>query len=520
MDDIKKEPKALDGKDSNDLELKIQKALDLIASKVNINIDLTINITEQFASVCNEFLNTAESNKVYFNQSYILLEDEWFHCNVIYKLIDVAIKSGIDINKVHSQQTRFINIFKKASAYRASNNTDLPKFEYEKQNNKAPTMVLVDEYIKEKYPKTSVDIVSDIIDFKRGHKRFDDVIIELKMKGINVNIKDFETYLRSDNVNQFDPFKEYFGKLPKWNGELDHIAELASYIKTNDDPYFSSMFKKHLVRSVGQALNKEVNRFCIVLHSEKESLGKTTFIRFLNPFEKGEYYSEAVGKDLELTVTKCFIINMEELDNMKHNEHAKLKAIISSETLSIRRFFTQTLENKSRRASFWASTNSLNFLGEGENTRWIVIDVKEVDHSYNDIIEGKPVIDIDLVWSQALHLYETDFNTNLTSAEQRKATEIASDFKYLSNEAVLILENLLKSNKHCANSTDIATYFKNILPLNATVSINKIGRAMNNLKFEKGNNGTTKGYMVETKTGISLQDAIRTLNVEISQKYK
>ena len=364
---------------------------------------------------------------------------------------------------------------------------------------KKSTLEKAHDFLVGHYPETSFSIVSEKIDFGDPDTTYDDVVTEMRMEGIKPGIGELESYFRSNKVKRVDEFHEYFNGL-KYDDKTDYIDQLSKYVTTSNQDFWRSMFKKHLVRTVGQALGdgRFVNRFVLVLRSSKEFLGKSTFIRNLEPFG-GEYYIENINGDEALALSKNFIINIEELESMNNTGYNKLKSWISSSTQNVRRLYSQQYDNKIRRCSFFASTNEVNFLEGGENTRWIIIDVLDIDFNYNNIKTNTAAIDINDVWAQAYHLWKTGYDYDLTPEEWRLSKEQSKSHEYKNEPQMYIDEYLNPSGQHDATSTEIANFFKihHYKNFNAVA----IGKALTQSGYEKSTRGVTKVYMIETKGG-------------------
>ena len=70
------------------------------------------------------------------------------------------------------------------------------------------------------------------------------LLIELTRNNIETNYNKLEILIKSNLIERYDPIKEYFLELPKWNNQVDYIKKLASYVKTNDDEAFAYHLKK------------------------------------------------------------------------------------------------------------------------------------------------------------------------------------------------------------------------------------------------------------------------------------
>ena len=377
--------------------------------------------------------------------------------------------------------------------------------------NKISKIEKADRFIKKHYPNTKFNIVSESVDFGVEGITIADAYTELKFANIDIPMRDLETYFRSNKTVKYDPFTEYFSKL-NYDGITDHIQQLSSFIKTDNQPFFEAMFKKHLVRTVGQAIGDGifVNRYVIVLKSTKEHLGKSTYIRNLEPFG-GDYYTEDLGSKQALALSKNFIFNIEELETFNKADLNKLKALISSSTTTNRVLYTQMYAKRVRRCSIFASTNEEMFLGGGENSRWMIFNVLDIDFSYNDIKRKKRKIDINDVWAQAYHLYKSDFDYDLNDQEWLLAKQTNKKYVY-KHDIDLHIEELLKYHEHAfATATQIGEYFK--LRNGKPFAANFIGKAMIEAGYEKVSQGTKYGYRVVTNENKGIEGT----NLEIKR---
>jgi hypothetical protein len=245
-----------------------------------------------------------------------------------------------------------------------------------------------------------------------------------------------KSLLRSDFVESYDPFADYFSRLADWDGATDYIDQLANYVKVTDQSFYNQQFKKALVRSIACGLHGIENRIVMVYVGEKQNTGKSTFIRFLSPF-KDNYYTESPlqdNKDSRFQLAENFIYNLEELDSLNGKDVSRLKSIISSSVIRERKPYAIQAVSLPRRCNFWGSTNKIDFLTDDINTRWLCFEVADIDWNY------KKDIDIDKVWSQAYALFKSGFDYQLSKDEQQIRDVKNTDYQSSSIERDLILQ--------------------------------------------------------------------------------
>lgn len=517
MGKLKKENPAVLGTDGAPKdELKVQKNLTAILNKLESNSNLPKNITEQYAFCCEAINDVAEQYNIVFNYNYVYLpkDNSWVEIDE-YRFRDFlescAIKIGV--NKYQVLRKASITSFKNEfysyckKVFETKHKKHLPKLPERKVEEKEvlTPIEITANLLKEAYPNTTFNIVTEKADFGIDEVTFDEVVVELMKKNKNVTSKLLEMVLRSNKeVKHVDPFKSYFESeeiLKGWSpNERDYINELSSYVKTTNQKFWQSMFKKHLVRAVGQATNLSdfANRFVIVMQSQEENIGKSSFIRFLNPFSS-EYFIEHIDDDINLSITKVFIFNFEEIESLNKIGFNRLKAIISTGKSTIRRLYTQNYVTKPRRCNFFASTNELNFLGGGENSRWLVVNLREIDFSYSKDI------DINKVWAQAKFLFDNNFKTDLTPEEWEIAKSQAKEHRFRSKEEEYITENFQPSSKHFATPTDIEHYL-NAIGNQSKVNAQRIGATLQAMGYRRVKKHSVYGYNIQTIEGHDIKE--------------
>ena len=261
----------------------------------------------------------------------------------------------------------------------------------------------------------------------------DTVFRILKHNGFTIKLDELRSLFRSNFIIDYNPFQEHFDSLPEWDGSNDYIKRLSQHLKAEDQEFFDLMFKKTLVRCLACSLGGVVNRIVMVFVSKQE-LGKSWFLRLLNPFGD-KYYTELPireDKDTYLKMAATFIWNIEELASMITKEIAKLKATISMATIDERKPYAAESITQPRRCNFFGSTNESEFLTDIENTRWLPIALKEIDQSYSQ------TTNFDLVWSQAYSLYKQGFDYDLTKEEKNKRDETNKQYEISTPEMDMV----------------------------------------------------------------------------------
>jgi predicted P-loop ATPase len=337
----------------------------------------------------------------------------------------------------------------------------------------------------EKRPKGNIDPFEAINEndlkyalLKKGHSRFD---TELK------------AILGSSIVPKYDPFKEYFEGLEKWDtSQPDYIQQLTTFIKTDDQKWFELMFKKMLVRVVFQALGSDqFNKHCFTFVGKQHD-GKTSFFDFLVPEKLKPYYKKGYdfhgGRQSKFSLVQNFLVNLDELAQFdKKDLNNEFKATLSESTVKYAPLFSGTEVPFPRRASFVASTNQYEFLtDETGSVRWIIFNVLNINHD-NGGKNGYCQMDINKVWAQAYTLLKEGYKCELTHDEISQTELLNRRFIRVTAEMELITRYFKSSPKDSVQSYfhTPTTLEKNFREKGFKVTHIQLGKALKMLGFQQ-----------------------------------
>lgn len=384
----------------------------------------------------------------------------------------------------------------------------------EAQNVGMSQFELVEEYLSSIYEFRYNEISNEVEYKKIEEPEFkplneNNLYRDLQHAHLKFSQANLSALLRSDFVPVFNPFAEYFSKLPKYDPdeEADEIDKLANYVKAENQQRFNYHFKKMLVRSIACALDNGIfNKQAFVLVGYSQNSGKSTFCRFLCPPELSEYITETFSpdKDGQISLAENLFINLDELASLSKYEINQLKSSFSKDKIKIRRPFEKKATTSPRRASFLGSTNKAEFLtDETGSVRWLCFEISEINWNYKD------EIDIKRVWSQAYFLYKSkDFKYNITSDDVKENDQINRKFQKVTPEAEIISQKFEPGSAllHDGFLTpyQISTDLNIDHPGNYKFTPENVGRALTFLNYERvqkrinGSNAIS-GYYVKFK---------------------
>ena len=340
------------------------------------------------------------------------------------------------------------------------------------------------------------NVVLDSCDYRiktDKNSKFENVNIDTVTRhaltcGQTTTVSNIRSLLQSDFVKEIDPIKDYFNGLDKWDGKTDHIKIFSDHVQVaeEDREFFTSMFKKHLVRSVRQILGGEVNRYVFMLVGEKQDTGKSTFIRKLSPFAKGEYYTEIAirdDKDGQIAFAENFIYNIEEFNGASVKDANRLKAMISQYIVKERKAYAHGVKVMERRCNFWASTNNAEFLTDTENTRWLCFEIGGINWEYDKL-------NIDSLWSQAVTLYnDSNYSVALTVEEKEKQSTMNKQHEVATTATDVLIQHFRPAeNKEpfsiVLNATEIMSRMIAIVGIGIRIEKPAVLKALTSLGYK------------------------------------
>jgi predicted P-loop ATPase len=398
--------------------------------------------------------------------------------------------------------------------------TDNQGVQEEKVKGNVPMIDKLENFIFSKYD-LRINTVSNELDGKVKDKKEYEIFSEetISYELYKANFSKFNQILPviiANNVPKYDPIKEYFEGLPKWdNSQPDYIQKLSEYVIVEDKAWWEKMFKKHLVRMVAQGiLTIPFNKQCLTFVG-KQNDGKTSFLEFLVPPKLIKYYKKGFDfeqkKDGKISLCQNFIINLDELASFEKKDlNNSFKTILTESIVKFRGLFAKSETSHYRRANFVASTNQYEFLtDETGNVRWLPFVVKDIKHDNGKENGYQANINIDLVWSQAYHLLMSgNFDYVMSKSDIEIQEKVNQSFMRLSTELEVIQKNYAPSHKGEPNNEFLTTtdIIQN-LAMFCSIKLNVIqaGKALKILNFQqlsersKESEYPIKGYFVKKK---------------------
>jgi predicted P-loop ATPase len=200
-------------------------------------------------------------------------------------------------------------------------------------------------------------------------------------------------YHLSADVREYHPFRQYFQRLPAWDGR-DRLHDLA--VRVSDSPLWIQAFHRWMLglaaQWAGLSDGLHAHSTAPLLVSDEQGLGKSTFCRALLPPELQTYYTDSVDlarpDKVERQLTEMGLLNLDEFDRIPEKKHPLLKNLMQLSALNLRKAYRRHSQALPRIASFIGTSNSRELLSDPSGSRRFIcvlvehpIDCTGIDHA-------------------------------------------------------------------------------------------------------------------------------------------
>ena len=214
---------------------------------------------------------------------------------------------------------------------------------------------------------------------------------------------EIKDYVESEEVPEFNPIQVFLDGLPVWDGQ-NHIARVFSRIPgiSSEQLNYLTVWLRSAVAHWMQMDMLHGNE-CVPTLIGQQGCGKTVFVRRLLPPHLREYFlghlNLANKFDKEMALTNNLLVNLDELDAIRHSQQASLKQALSVNKVNSRPIFGRTQEDRPRFASFVATTNNRHPLQDSTGSRrYICIRIPD-----GQLIDNTGEIDYGQLYAQVVY---------------------------------------------------------------------------------------------------------------------
>ena len=380
------------------------------------------------------------------------------------------------------------------------------EFNTNKLNSTQKRMLQIEQHISECY-ETRYNELLHIMEYRRRvseteqpdpFRILDDrmensIWMEMNELGYACNVKMIQNLIYSDFSSSYHPIRKYFKELPEWDG-IDYIRILADSVRTNHQSFWTECLERYLVGMCAAATQDDVvNHTVLLLCSEVQNIGKTTFINNLLPPELRTYLSTGLinpnSKDDLAKIAQSMLINLDEFEGMSGRDLNTFKDLVTRKLISIRLPYARRSQNFPHTASFAGTCNYQEILHDTTGTRRFLC-------FHADSIEFIK-INYTQLYAQIKHLLNTPgYQYWFTQEDNNRIEKNNEDFIFHSPEEELVLTHIRKPERfekvQYLTVSEIAELIRERTGYQYSIGAKiQIGKVMvkHNFESKKGRNG-------------------------------
>lgn len=380
------------------------------------------------------------------------------------------------------------------------------EFNTNKLNSTQKRMLQIEQHISECY-ETRYNELLHIMEYRRRvfeteqpdpFRILDDrmensIWMEMNELGYACNVKMIQNLIYSDFSSSYHPIRKYFKELPEWDG-IDYIRILADSVRTNHQSFWTECLERYLVGMCAAATQDDVvNHTVLLLCSEVQNIGKTTFINNLLPPELRTYLSTGLinpnSKDDLAKIAQSMLINLDEFEGMSGRDLNTFKDLVTRKVISIRLPYARRSQNFPHTASFAGTCNYQEILHDTTGTRRFLC-------FHADSIEFIK-INYTQLYAQIKHLLNTSgYQYWFTQEDNNRIEKNNEDFIFHSPEEELVLTHIRKPERfekvQYLTVSEIAELIRERTGYQYSIGAKiQIGKVMvkHNFESKKGRNG-------------------------------
>lgn len=339
-------------------------------------------------------------------------------------------------------------------------------------------------------PLTSQAINSIILKSRRdGYADKEDIAADLKL------------LFDSDDIPEFDPAKEWLESL-HWDGN-ERLVDFWKRIPgiSAEHIFYLIIWQRSMVAQ-WLGMNKEHGNECVPTLVGSQGIGKSTFFIRMLPEELRQYYLDnfrlANNFDKDMALTNNLLVNLDEFDMYTNSQQAQVKQSLSRVRVNGRKIYGRTQEDRRRYASFVATTNNLQPLGDPTGSRrYICLAVPQGQYIDNDT-----ELDIAQIYAQLVHeVVEKKERYWFTNDETIRIMQLNSPFQQVKGIEQMVASCVAHIGEGSAeeyiSTADIINKVKAVYPYadHSKLSSVRVGRIMKELGFTRKHFSNCEKYV-------------------------
>ena len=207
----------------------------------------------------------------------------------------------------------------------------------------------------------------------------------------------------SERTVTWNPATAWLNSLPEWDGRnrVDYLFNLLPG-STAEQRYWLTVWLRSVVAHWLQMDSLHANE-CVPTLIGDQGCGKSTFFLRLLPEHLREYFLDHVNLrnkfDKEMALTNNLLVNIDELDQVRPAQQAELKQMLSKVRVNGRMIYGSEQTDRTRFASFVATTNNRHPLQDHTGSRRFIC----IELTRGKLIDNTLDIDYEQFYAQVLH---------------------------------------------------------------------------------------------------------------------
>lgn len=240
--------------------------------------------------------------------------------------------------------------------------------------------------------------------------------------------------------NTVHPIRTYLESLA-WDGTPRIGSVLIEYFGAADNSFTRESFKKMMVAAVARIMNPGCKFDYMLVLVGFEGVRKSSFLNILSKGWFSDSFSTVHGKEAYEQLQGAWLIEVAELSGIRKAEAEAVKHFISKQKDDFRPAYARTVETFKRQCVFFGTTNNLEFLKDPTGNRRFWPILCGVKYAKKDVFTHLPE-EVDQLWAEAVHLYNTGEKLYLDKDVERIALEQQQKHSEKDERMGLILEYL------------------------------------------------------------------------------
>ena len=320
-------------------------------------------------------------------------------------------------------------------------------------------------------------------------------IEQMEQVGVAWSI-DVELYVRSALIPDYSPVLDFLGNCGPWDGQTDHIRDLARRVPTSFERW-PDYFHSWVLAMVAQWLNlsSEFGNAVVPMLIGAQGTHKSTFCRLLLPPQLREYYIDDIKLDnaeqVERMLSRMLLVNIDEYNAKTAREQAKIKRVLTEKNVQTRKMRSDQYVLLPRMASFIATTNDLEPLYDPTGSRrYLCCEV-------TGIIDTDTPIDHRAIYAQAMKELRDGGCWYFSKDEEADIERHNQNYRRQTTPETVLLsyfEPAERSKDHFMLAVDIQKELRKHVRMTDVPSIKKLTIALKACHFPYGKIQGVRGW--------------------------